>query len=183
MTATSAGRRPSNSLEQARLAALAALLVLEGEVVQPARGRLVVVLASSEIGWPAAHESAAAAYGILAERDALLGRDPGDLQQVALGGRLGRHAGRLAGGLGERGVDVGRVVQLDELRGRLDDLGLADPLAGDVVEVAAPAAEVQVGRDRQVVGLVVDQGHPAEDGDPVLVVVEEAAQLLGRTGR
>ena len=61
MIAIRLAEAPSNSLEQARLAALAALLVLEREVVQPARGRLVVVLASSDIGWPAAHESAAAA--------------------------------------------------------------------------------------------------------------------------
>ena len=134
----------------------------------------------SEIGWPAAHESAAAAYGSSRQRDALLGRDPGDLEQVALGGRLGGHPGGLAGGLGERGVDVGRVVELDELGGGLDDLGLADPLAGHVVEVAAAAAERQVGRDRQVVGLVVDERQAAEDRDPVLVVVEEAAELFGR---
>ena len=60
----------------------------------------------------------------------LLRRDPGGLEQVALGGRLGRQPGGLAGGLGEGGVDVGRVVQLDQLGGGLDDLGLADPLAG-----------------------------------------------------
>ena len=39
-----AGRGALELLEQARLAALAALLVLERQVVQPARGRLVVVL-------------------------------------------------------------------------------------------------------------------------------------------
>ena len=45
-------------------------------------------------------------------------------------GRLGAEARRLAGGFGERRVEVGRVVELDELGRGLDDLGLADPLAG-----------------------------------------------------
>ena len=52
-----------------------------------------------------------------------------------------------------------------------------------VVEVAAAAAERQVRRDRQVVGLLVDERQPAEDRDPVLVVVEEPAQLFGRLRR
>ena len=41
--ARSAGRRGLELVEQSRFAALAALLVLEGEVVQPPGGRLVVV--------------------------------------------------------------------------------------------------------------------------------------------
>ena len=90
-----------------------------------------------------------------------------------------RQAGGLAGRLGERGVDVGRVVELDELGGVLDDLGLADPLAGRVVEVAAPAAEGQVRRDREVVGLLVDERQPADRRDPLAVAVEELAQLFG----
>jgi len=61
----------------------------------------------------------------------------------------------------------------------LDDLGLADPLAGRVVELPGPAAEGQVGRDRQVIGIVVDECQPAELGDPLAVGVEEAAELLG----
>ena len=70
--------------------------------------------------------------------------------------------GGLARRLGERGVDVGRVVELDELGRVLDDLGLADPFAGHLVEVAAAAAERQVRRDREVVGLLVDERQAAD---------------------
>ena len=66
---------------------------------------------------------------------------PGGFHQVVSGGWLGGQAGLLARRLGERGEDLGRVVQLDQLRGALDDLGLRLPLAGDVVLVARPAAE------------------------------------------
>ena len=82
--------------------------------------------------------------------------------------------------LGERLEDVGRVVQLDELRRRLDDLGLGEPLAARLVEDAAPAAERAVGRDREVVGVVVDQDEAAELADPVLVRGHEPLQLLAR---
>ena len=45
------------------------------------------------------------------------GEMPAASRTSVLAGRLGGRPGRLAGGLGERGVDVGRVVELDELGG------------------------------------------------------------------
>ena len=113
------------------------------------------------------------------ERERLRGRDVGGLEQVAGAGRLGLQPGGLAGGLGERRVQVGRVVELDELGGRLDDLGLAHPLAGGLVEVPAAAAERQVGRDREVVGVLVDEGEPADVADAVAVALDERLELVG----
>ena len=88
----------------------------------------------------------------------------------------GGEPGRVREGL----EDVGRVVELDDLGGALEDLRLAHPLAGLVVEVAASGAEGEVGRDREEVRVVVDQRQPADRVDPGGVVAEEAVQLLRR---
>ena len=135
-------------LEDARLVALAALLELERQVVQAMRGRFVVVGIERQrlAGGP---RVGGGGVRVLADRHGLLERDPGRLEDVGLAGRLGGEPGGLARGLGERGVDVGGVVELDEFRRALDDLGLADPLAGDLVLVAAAAAEREVRRDRR----------------------------------
>ena len=116
-----------------------------------------------------------------AERDGLLGRDIRRAEQVGLGGRFSLEPGLELGRLGESGEDVGQVVQLDELRGRLDRLGFVDPLAGSFVHIAAAAAERHILGDGEVVDFVVDQNHAAELSDAGLVAVEEAAQL--RRGR
>ena len=115
-----------------------------------------------------------------ADRDALVGPDPGGIEELALRSRLGGQAGGLARGVGEGLVQVGRVVELDDLGGALDDLGLGRPVPGQLVEVAGPAAEREVRRDREVVRILVDQDEAAELVDPVLVRVEELAELLGR---
>ena len=174
-----ASRGALELVEQACLAALAAFLVFERQVVEASGGRLVVVLGQRD-RLASCPRIGCGGVRILGQRHAFVRGDARDLEQVALGGRLGGHPGGFAGGLGERRVDVGRVVELDQLRGGLDDLGLAHPFTGDVIEVAAPAAERQVGRDRQVVGLVVDQRQATQHRDAVLVMVEEAAQLFGR---
>ena len=136
----------------------------------------------SEIGWPAAHESAAAAYGSSPRDTGSVGRDAGGLVQVALGGRLGRQSGGLAGGLGEGGVDVGRVVQLDELGDGLDHLGLADPLrrwlrrgSGSGCGRTGPGRPTGSPAPRR-------SGSARRSRDPVAMVVQEPAQLLGATG-
>ena len=58
-------------------------------------------------------------------------------------------------GVPEGAVDVRRVVELDQLRSRLDDLGLVHPFARVVVEVAGARAERSVGSDGEVVGVLV----------------------------
>ena len=136
--------------------------------------------ASRGTPWPAAHESAAAAYGSSPSGTVSSIEMPATSIRSPSAVGSARMPGRLAGRLGERGVDVGRVVELDELGGALDDLGLAHPVAGHLVLVSAPAAEAEVRRDREVVGLLVDERQAAEHRDPLLVVVKELAQLLGR---
>ena len=86
-------------------------------------------------------------------------RDAGGLQQVVGGGRLVGQAGLLAGGLGERGVDSAGLYSSTSSGGALDDLRLGAPLAGGLVLVAASGSGTsQSGRDRQVVGILVDAG-------------------------
>ena len=168
-------------LEEARLGDLAPLLEREGEVVEAMGGGLRVV---GHGGLRRRPVVGGRRVGVLApRRDGLVGRDPGHAHQVLGGRRLGPHAGGLAGRLGERGVDVRRVVELDELGGRLDDLRLADPLAGLLVLVPGAAAEREVGSDREVVGIVVDEGQAADLVDPGGVRGQEAIELLGRPGR
>ena len=113
-SADAAGGRALEVVEQAGLAALAALLVLEREVVQAASGRLVVVELEARrlAGRPGVGRGG---VRILAERDRLLGRDPGGFEEVLGRGRLFGVPGGFPGCLGEGREDVGRVVQLDEL--------------------------------------------------------------------
>jgi hypothetical protein len=96
-----------------------------GEVVQAMGSLLVVVCVERRLltGGP---RVGGGGVGVLstARTDGLGERDPGDLHEIALGGRLGVHAGRLSSGLAECRVDVGRVVELDELSRRFDDFGL-----------------------------------------------------------
>ena len=111
---------------------LAALLERQRQVVHAARGVLGVgrLALRGLAARPLVGRAGIARVGdlVLADSDAdrLLGRDArrlpsGRRWRLA---RLGQ-AGLLARGLGERGEDLGRVVQLDELRGALDDLRLA----------------------------------------------------------
>ena len=165
-------------VEQAGLAGLAPLLEVEREVVQRERRALLVVRVEHRRlpGGPRVGRAGVAVVDAQAER--LLGRHAGRPQQVVGRGRLGGEARGLAGRLGERGEHLGRVVQLDQLRRVVDDLGIGHPLAGVRVLVSAADAERGVGRDREVVGIVVDQRQPAELGDPVAVAVQELGQLL-----
>ena len=158
------------------LSLLAALLEGEGQIVQTSRrfflavGSLVVFLGGRPV-------ISGCRVGVLAaDTDLISGSYVGSLGQTALSGRL---LSRFGVGLdvGEGGKDIGWVVQLDEFRRVLDNLGLADPLAGRLVEEAAAAAETQIRGDGQVVNLVVDQNQPAQIGDPTRVGIEELAQL------
>ena len=104
---------------------LAALLERERQVVQPPRGapsssasRGVQAPRGPVVGRPGVRRRAPS----IADR--LVGRDAGHVHQVVGRGRLVGQAGLLARRLGERGEDVGRVVELDQLGGALDDLGL-----------------------------------------------------------
>ena len=168
---------------------LAALLEGQRQVVQAARGVVGVEwLVAVAAGGPVIGRSLVieAQLGVAAgagDADALVGRDPGGVEQVVGGGRLGGHAGLLAGGLGEGGEDLGRVVQLDQLGGALDDLGLGVPLAGDLVLVARARTERAIRRDRQVVRVVVDQHQPAGLVDAPLVGGDELHQLLAGVGQ
>ena len=125
----------SNSLEQARLGALAPLLELEREVVQRGALRHRRRRAPTSAAARPPRSRRRPAYGSSPSADRLFGRDPGGIEQVVGRRRLCGESGGLAGCLGEGRIDVGRVVELDQLGRGLDDLGLADPLAGDVVEV------------------------------------------------
>ena len=95
---------------------LAALLVLEREVVQPAGRRLlVVVLERGRLaGGPRVGRCG---VRVLAEHDRFLGGDPGCLEDSPSAVGSGAQAGRLARGVGEGREDVGRVVELDQLGG------------------------------------------------------------------
>ena len=138
-------RRVLELLEQAGLAALAALLELEGEVVQPLGRELVVVdVGRLRLGGGPVVGRGRVRVGPPIETASSMPIPAASSRSPSAVGSA-REAGRLAGGLGERLVDVGRVVELDELGRGLDDLGLGGPLAGGVVEVPGPAAERQVG--------------------------------------
>ena len=103
-------------LEQAGLAALAALLVVEREVVQAAGALPRRRRHRAFAGWPAAHESAAAAYGSSPTgADVSSGAMPAASSRSSPAVGSAAMPGGLAGGLGEGREDVGRVVQLDQL--------------------------------------------------------------------
>ena len=160
-----------------RFAALTALLELEGEVVQPSGGRLVVI-GGVALRLARGPRIGGGGIGVFAKAHRLFGPDARGFEEVALGRRLVAHPGGVADRFHESGVDVSRVVELHEFRGILDDLGLADPLPAQVVEESGAAAEGAVGRDRQVVGLLIDEGQATVRGDPLLVPVQEPTQLI-----
>src|SRR5260221_9780800 len=163
--------RVLEALDESALGALAALLEVEGEVVQGGCGGGLVgggldgrLTGSPRIGRAGIWIGGARLRAVgVADR-----RRP----------EISSHVGVL--GIGEGLEDVGRVVELDELRGRLDDLGLADPLALRVVVDAAAAAERSIRRDREEVLVLVDEGQAAQHPDPVGVGLHEALELLPR---
>ena len=165
--------RVLETLDQPALGSLAAILEVEGELVQRLRGgRLVARFGDCRLpGRPL--------VGRLGVRVGLgcagLFRPLGIARH---GGLVEPDVLRLR--LGEGLQDVGRVVDLDELGSRVDDLGLGDPVAARLVVDAAPAAERPVRRDGQVLGIVVDQDQPAELADPALMATHEPIQLLAR---
>ena len=90
-------------------------------------------------------------------------------------------AWRVAGRLHEPGEDVGRVVQLDQLADRVDQLLLVVPLAVGRILVGEPRGPRLVDRVvEQVVLLVVDELDGADLAQPLAVLVQESAELLGR---
>ncbi len=101
------------------LGLLAALLEGQSQVVQALGrfflrlGRFFVVVAGGPI------VGCGGVWVLGSERDRILRGDVRSAQQIAGGGGLGSQAGLELGGLGEGGEDVGEVVQLDELRGRI----------------------------------------------------------------
>ena len=122
-----------------------------------------------------------AAYAVLAERHGLLRRDAGDSNSSSAAvGSLGRPAASRAASAKAANMSAG-LYSSTSSDGGLDDLGLADPLAGVLVQVAAAAAERQVrARSTGSPGSSSISVMPPSAGDPLRVGVEELAQLLGR---
>ena len=89
---SAARRRPRTARAGAASRPLAALLEGEGEVVQPAGGLLLVVGGSASSAGRRPTSRPPPHTGPRRETTVSLGRDPGDLEQVALGGRLGAAA-------------------------------------------------------------------------------------------
>ena len=150
---------------------------MEGEVVE-AGGRLLFGVGFGPVRVCGSPGLGRRGVRLFVGPHGLLGRDPGRFEELLGPCRLRRQPRGCPGRLGKGGVDVSRVVELDELRRALDDLGLAHPLAGCLIEVAGPAPERAVGSHREVVRLVVDKDETAELGDPLLVRLQEAPELL-----
>ena len=157
------------------LCLLTALLEGEGQIVETLRGFLFglgrdFILAT---GSPIVGNRSVRVLATGGKR--LAGLSFGRLGLIAF--FFGLFAQAFGLGFSERGEDIGQVVQLDQLRRVLDYFGLADPLARRLVEVAAATPESEVGRDGQVVDLVVDQDQASQIGNAIATRVEELAQL------
>ena len=84
--------------------------------------------------------------------------------------------GELDLSFGEGGIEVRRVVELDELAAALDLLGLGDPLTRRVL-VARPRPEGAIRGDGKVLRLVIDEDQAAELTDALPVGVQEGVEL------
>jgi hypothetical protein len=88
---------------------------------------------------------------------------------------------RVARRLHEPGEDVGRVVELHDLRERLDHLLFVIPLVVGGILIGEARGPRLVDRvEEQVVLVVVDQLDRTDLPQPLAIGVHEAPQLLGR---